>query len=196
MYYLFDAIPGPFRWIGEDKQQEYWSDNKVSWITGNRFVDDLIPNPLEFNFQPIKGTWDHGEYLPDFLKGASMPLIHNDVVNALIGAGVDNIDYYPTRITYPESEEVCTSYKAINIIGLIGAADMDKSKTEVHDNIPLIDVSFDKLILDDAKTHNVLIFRMAESNNTILIHDRVKNYFKSNDINNIKFHDLDAVGIL
>jgi len=196
MYYLFDAISGPVRWVGEDKQRQYWEDNKISWITGNRFADDLIPNPLEFDFEPIKGTWDHGKDLPDLLLGAPMPLLHNDVVEAMTAAGVDNIDYYPTRIKYPESGEFSTSYQAANIIGLIGAADMEKSEAEIHDNIPLVDVSFDKLVIDEAKTYGVLIFRMAESNNSILIHDRVKDYFDNNFPNNIEFHKLDQVGIL
>jgi len=29
MYYLFDAIPGPVRWIGEDRQQQYCKNNNI-----------------------------------------------------------------------------------------------------------------------------------------------------------------------
>lgn len=60
-----------------------------------------------------------------------------------------------------------THYKAVNVLGLIAAADMDKSVATVHDGIPLIDVDFDELVVDETKTRDIQLFRLAESSKGI-----------------------------
>ena len=191
MYYLLDAVPGPVRWVGEDAQQQYWEDNKISWISGIRFSNGVIPNPLVFSFQPVKNTWDHGPHMPDFLKGAIMPILHDDVIEAMLEAGVNNIDIYPTRINDPESGEIFSNFKAINITGLVATADMTRSMPEAHDNTPKVNASF-----NDSKALDVLLFRLTESHNTILVHEKLKDFIEEKGINNIEFHSLDTVAIL
>ncbi|OHA80416.1 MAG: hypothetical protein A2675_01520 [Candidatus Yonathbacteria bacterium RIFCSPHIGHO2_01_FULL_51_10] len=196
MYYLLDAVPGPVRWLGKDHQQTYWRQHNIWWDNGAPFQEGLIPAPLKFDLQPIKGTWDHGPHMPQYLRGERMPIFRDDVVAAMKAAGVSNIDTYEVEITDPESGKVYTNYKAVNIIGLIAAADMSESKAEVHDNIPLVDVSFDTLVLDESKTRDTLIFRMAENNSSILVHEKLKKSLGAQGIKNLKFHELETVGIL
>lgn len=196
MYYYFDAVSGPVRWIGKDYQEQYWEENSIWWISGQRFADGLINEPLKFELEPIKDTWDHGPHMPQFLKGARMPVWRDDLVEAMRDAGVDNLDAYAVQISTPEGTELYENYKAVNIIGLIAAADMEKSSFEIHDNIPLVDVSFDKLVLDESKTHGALIFRLAENATTILVHEKLMNYLESKPIKNLDYLPLETVGII
>lgn len=69
-------------------------------------------------------------------------------------------------------------HKAVNILGLVAAADMSRSVATVHDGIPLIDVSFDSLVVDSSKAGGFLFFRLAENNGTVLVHRRVKEFLQ------------------
>ena len=51
-----------------------------------------------------------------------------DLVQVLSEAGVDNLATYPVIVHSTESKDVCTDYLAVNVIGAIAAADMEKSE--------------------------------------------------------------------
>lgn len=181
MYYVLDNSHEPRRRIDDEP---YIPD--VSWWRG-AIITQPIPTPLEFELKRyIPESPDQSPTIPAHFK-SDPPLFRDDLVQALKNFGATNFDAYDAAIKDPSNGETYTNYKALNIIGLVAAADMQKSDAIVHDNIPLIDVDFDKLIIDETKTHGLLMFRLAESSNTILIHEKLKDFLEAQGFTK---HDL------
>jgi hypothetical protein len=183
MYYILDRFgaTNPCRWI-----DDYPYIDGVDWRSGARHAAS-IPNPLEVRLKPLNpDASDHGPELPEYFKG-KIPLFRTDLVAAFKEAGVDNLDLYDVVITDPDNGSRHVNYKAVNIIGVISAADMEKSEAVVYANGPLIDVDFDSLTIDEKKTRGALFFRLAESTNAILVHEKLKHHLQSRGFNKLEF---------
>ena len=76
----------------------------------------------------------------------------------------------------------------MNVIGLIAAADMAQSEATVHPGGALIDVDFDSLVVDEAKTKGAMIFRLAESTNALLVSQRLRDFLVPR-FDDLDFHD-------
>jgi len=96
------------------------------------------------------------------------------LLDVMIDEGAANIESFPAELHDPDDGTVYANYRAVNLLDLISAADMKKSQFTVNEGGPKIDVDFDRLVIDPAKAHGELIFRLAESVNVILVHDRLK----------------------
>lgn len=183
MYYIFDRFGAhhPCRWI---TFYPYIPD--LDWESGARH-NVPVPNPLQIGLDPMDASAaDHGPEMPEYFKG-TIPLVRGDLVDALKSAGIDNIDYYNVLLSDPDSGRTHTNYKAANIIGVIAAADMQKSKATVHTGGPVLDVEFDDLVLDEGKPRGALIFRLAEATGTILVHERLKDYLLAKGFDKLEF---------
>ncbi len=196
-YYLLDRSSLPGRWIGTSRGT---NEPKVDWYYWRKGAllpkAEVVPDPITFLLRPYsKWSSDDSPHMPAYLR-ASAPLFRDDFIQALSDAGVDNLITYNCAITDPDNGKVYTNYKAVNVLGLIAAADMDKSNAIVHPNgPPLIDVDFDGLVMDENKTYGALLFRLAESNNTILVHKSVKKYIESRGYEDIAFYETNDVAL-
>ncbi|MCP5170288.1 MAG: hypothetical protein H6999_11115 [Hahellaceae bacterium] len=192
MYYIFDTQSWesfPARILNTADSQSLW------WDDGESFEHPPV-EPIKGVLKPYKE--DHpsmSRELGAYYYDSSIPFFRDDLLQALQEAGVDNLDVYEAELTDPDTGEVHTNFKAINILGLVAAADMAKSEAIVHDGIPLVDVSFNKLVLDPTKTHDFLLFRSAENNGTILIHESVKKHLENKGFNKLSFYELDKAAI-
>jgi hypothetical protein len=189
MYYVLDSTDERRRWIGKIPFID------VSWWRGS-IITETLPDPIEFTLKPYNsGAADQAQFLPAYLL--SNPLVlRDDFIQALKDFGVSNFDCYNVSIEDPDDQKIYTNYKAVNLIGLVAAADMGKSDAVVHDNIPLIDVDFDKLVVDESKTHGILMFRLAESTNTVLIHEKLKDYLIDKGFQkDMEFYEPDKVAL-
>jgi len=137
----------------------------VNWMTGAP-LDDPIPEPVKIELHPRGGIM-----MPIFKSG--ILLFSDEVIDAFSQSGVDNFVTYPAEIYHPVEHNTYKNYKAINIIGLVAAADMSASDAIVHDT-PLIDVDFDSLTIDPKKAGDFLFFRLAECVTGIVVHESVK----------------------
>ena len=145
------------------------------WTDGARFVSPF-PSPISISLKPYDPKVpDMGPSLSS-LYLSKIPLFKKELVSALNEIGVRNFDTYEVELLDPDTGEKCNTHVAVNIIGLVSAVDMDNSKYNIPDNIPLIDVEFDELVIDEKKAQGYLMFRLAENTNTILVHELVKNY--------------------
>ncbi|MCP5160906.1 MAG: hypothetical protein H6999_08615 [Hahellaceae bacterium] len=132
--------------------------------------------------------------LPPFYT-VKAPLFREDFIAALIAAGASNMHLYPAEITDPDNGEIYTHYKAVNIIGLVNAADMKRSIATIHDGIAQIDVNFDHLEIAPDRTENLLMFRLAENNGPIIIHETVRDHLVAHGFNDINFYHTSEVAI-
>ena len=111
-------------------------------------------------------------------------LFSDEVVSALRECGIDNFMTYLAEIYNLGDDRVYKNYKAVNIIGLVAAADMSASENIVHGS-PLIDVDFDSLTIDPEKARDFVFFRLAECVSGIVVQESVKQYFDDKEIKGI-----------
>lgn len=166
---------------------------KVSFWKGRPIDRARLPPTLDCTLQPLNPrSADDGPHLPAFFRG-SVPLFHDDLLAALREAGVDNLEEFPARLIDPDGP-VHTDYKAVNVLGLVAAADLAKSTATVHGE-PLIDVEFDRLVLDPAKAGELKLFRMAENVSAILVREDVVAHLRRRGFERLWFLRLDQAAI-
>lgn len=143
-------------------------DGVRSWALGQPFTANL-PNPIPLELVPVN---DFQGEPPDMFDGY-MCVMSAPMVEALLATGADNVDAYPTQLT-DNANGRQFDYRAVNLIGLIAAADLAKSEWENLDGEPKLDTHFADLAIDAGKARGQLIFRLAEDTGSIIIHERVK----------------------
>jgi hypothetical protein len=137
----------------------------LNWILAKKFSQP-VPVPIRITLNA-----NNGLMMPMFNRG--ILVLSDELLAALAEAGIDNLDCYEAELFNPATGKRFTNYKAVNIIGAVAAADLAKSECQVHGE-PQFDVDFDSLVLDEAKTHGLLMFRLAECVTGIVVHESVK----------------------
>ncbi|SMF56285.1 hypothetical protein SAMN02745866_03600 [Alteromonadaceae bacterium Bs31] len=191
MYYLLDTQDAnfPCRWLEDEPYIE-----GVNFRLGKK-ITKPVPTPLQYTLEPLDElATDSGPEMPAIFVENTV-LFRDDFIAALLEAGVNNFDPYEVEIHDPDNGQIYRNYKAINILGIVSAADMTKSDATVHDNVALFDVDFDGLVLDQEKTMGIELFRLAEANTAILIHERVKNFLIEKGFTHVSFGDLSTVAL-
>lgn len=189
MYYVLGRAPKPGRWIGNRPFIK-----GLHWRRG-ALITQTVPDPLKFTLKPLNPeSSDHSPHMPAYFD-ADSPLFRDDLVQAMKDCGIDNLQYFNALIEDPDDGRVYTSYKAVNIIGLVAATDMEKSQATVHSGPPLIDVEFDNLVVDDSKARGLLIFRLAEATMAILVHQRLRDLLKERGFDDLVFHEPGEVAL-
>jgi hypothetical protein len=190
LYYLLSSSSRPRRRIGKRPFIK-----GVSWWRG-AVITAPVPEPLNFVLDPYSpGSPAEDQYMGAVIE-TNPPVWRDDFIQAIRDCGVNNFDLYEVAIADPDSGAIHTNYKAVNILGLVTAADMQKSVATVHDGIPLIDVDFDKLVVDEKKTKGIKLFRLAESSNATLVHESLRNALLERGFGtDVEFYDLEEAAI-
>lgn len=152
----------------------------INWNLGKRFRSPP-PTPIRVELDPDAP----GIMVPMFKR--KILLMSDDMINALKAAGVDNLDLYDAVILNPASGKTFKNYKAVNIIGLVAAADLPSSTYEAASGSPVIDVDFESLVIDENKAHGLPMFRLAECVTAIIIHERVRKKLEEANIRHLDF---------
>lgn len=153
------------------------------WAEGIKFSTDLDDEPedceppLPVEVEVEKGS--EGAMLEFFI--APLPLMTKRLTKALKDGGVTNVDEYEAVITETSSGKQYNNYVAVNIVGVVAAADLAKSKLD--QSIPW----FDKLEIDPTATRGALLFRLKESTNAIIAHESVKKAIEKAGIDTLIF---------
>jgi hypothetical protein len=201
MFYRLGKSRKPKRFLDRDSYRASEASD-VRWFRGSQFQEP-VSEPIELQLRPYE---DHSpsqdQFLPPYIS-QSIELFRDDLVEAMEGFGVDNLDTYDVRLTDPDDGTVHTNYKAVNIIGAVRAADLDESTYETSDGIPLIDVAFDEVVLKEAELEDLLCFRMAENLKTILVHEALRDHLVEEGFNtgesgfqDVELYELDETAIL
>lgn len=151
-----------------------------SWLRGSPFISPIKQNPV---IATIVTGHERDELLPYF---DAPPVISNAFHQALIEAGVDNLDAYDCILRSEDGTIEYKGFKAVNIIGVIRATG---DGTVFTSESRLIDASMDKVVIDPRKTMNALMFRLAESVTTVVVHERVKRYIEKKGFPSIVFRE-------
>jgi len=184
MYYVLTCeVPSDDEGGYLDIQDGIEIDGMEYWAIGERFSVKLS-EAIIVEVEPIEGF--RGDP-PEFYDG-NMCFMSKKLVETLKAAGVNNIDCYDLILRNTETNDEY-DYYAVNIIGLVSAADLGKSKWQSYDNKVIADVSFESITIDKEMAKGLLIFRMAENNGVILVHDKVKRILEEQGFDGLKFFD-------
>ena len=131
---------------------------------------------------------------PGYLQpmyAVSVPIMAADLLQVILAAGVDNLQFFPAVVRDPLSGEEHTDYYAFNILGKVAAADLGRSRT-MHDlTITGLDRDFSSLVLDQsAIPKDLLMFRLAESVNAIVVHPELRARIEASDIEGMVFYEV------
>lgn len=157
------------------------------WYKGQMltdFVKSKITAPLEYQ---VVRSRQHGN-LKAMYSGEARPLMRDDLVHALQTSGIDNLELFPATIKDPKTGITTYNFKAFNIIGLVACADMDASEVMGTSDSEILDVDFSSLVIDESKTHNLPLFRLAEACSAIIVHERVKEAIEAHKIPGMVFY--------
>ena len=151
----------------------------VSFIKGVSITEPL-PEPLIFEVDYPKR-----DDIPHFL-GDTISLFSDHLVKTLRSGGVDNFQVFPAVLRNPSRGLEWTNFWAFNAVGLIEAAALDRSGYDTimgadSDGVDIPLLGFTKLVLSKAKVREALMFRLAESPSTLLIHDKINAHIDAND---------------
>ena len=153
------------------------------WMTGQRITYD-VRTPLEYGLDP-----DYpGEMLPMYKSAA--PLMRADLLAALADAGVDNLQLFDAVLRDLKGNEN-KEYKAVNVVGVVAAADLGNSRMMGTTDSTLVDADFHRLAFREKIPTDLLLFRLAESVNAIVVHDRVKRRIERAGIPGMTFYASD-----
>lgn len=151
----------------------------LDFVYGKR-LKGKVPNPLVFEVDyPTK------QDIPHFI-GETIPVFSDALVKVIRSAGVDNFQTFPALLRNPDNGTEWSGYSVFHEFGLIAAANFEKSdydmimEGDAQGGVATPLAGFRLLVLDKKKTRNVAMFRLAESPDTLLIHDRVLTHIKKN----------------
>ena len=150
-------------------------DIDISFLTGKKIEEEVPLLTFEVDFP--------SGHSPHHLLTGGTLLMSTKMVHCLEKAGVNNFQTFPVVLQNPETGESWNNYVAVNIIGLVEAADLEKSEYDIlmdgsQDIPPLL--AFESISLFRKKLNDLLLFRMAESPGTIIIHSKLKDLLMAN----------------
>jgi hypothetical protein len=119
--------------------------------------------------------------------GTTGLLLSSRLRKALATAGVDNIEYFPTRIHNPQDGSTTDDYCLANIVGAVACIDRDQSVLHMHPDLADEIEFIDSLVLDAARIRGSLCCRLKEFLPVIVVHDRVKEACEAAQVTGVRF---------
>ena len=185
MYYLLDRS---WAFYPARVDDAFSYDRQGVWWNDGRLFTKPLKTPIEMKLEPyVPGSPDQSPRMPAMFKG-KIPMFRDDLLEAFHAGGADNFQIFPARILDPDTGQAHENYKAVNILGMVAAADMTNSIWSAPDAIPLVDVAFEKLVIDPNKTRSLLLFRLAENHAAIMVHERLRDHLVNSGFSELEFH--------
>ncbi len=193
MYYVIKSVSND---AGYKMSFSYIEDfDGRAFDEGVKFTDDPNEPPhLQHPKSPIQVKIrddDKNNPWPSFIS-VPIPFLSKQMYNVLRTAGVNNMDVYPIEIFYPDGTLAPESdnYYVFNLLGTVAAVDLAKTVYDPSTQVAsMITMSFDYLAVDETKAQGHLMFRLAESITTILVHESVKTALEKANIPLIEFYE-------
>ncbi len=152
------------------------------WLSGHKF---RAPPKV-----PIVVTIKEGREDSDLKPYiGTPPVMSNEFYKALCDAGVDNLDVYDAVLQRKDGKVKHEGFKAFNVLGLVRAADLSKTKFNDPPGSRLIDASIDTLEIDPDKARGILMFRLMEYVSAVIVHERVKKFIEPMNFPYVQFNE-------
>ena len=151
------------------------------WMRGQKFKTQ-VAEPVLIT---AKEGFDKGTLMTFYGAPTIMRL---DLYEAILSAGADNIEAWSAVVQKADGTLLSDQYVAFNVVGLVSAA--GPATTFAAENPSRwIDASVESLDLEPRATHDLFVFRLAESINTVVVHENVKAAVEAQGIPNVQFID-------
>jgi len=137
--------------------------------------------PIEVELDP-----NHCDKLLEFDNTNGLVMTKR-LLSALYDSGVDNLDVYQFLIRHPVTGFMTQDYVIANVIGVVQTADLGNSNVVGSSPGSLIDTDFDGLTIEEDRSHNLLMFRLAENTSAVMIHEKVKDDLLDNGFDMLDF---------
>lgn len=154
--------------------------NRDNWMLARAFSVP-VTEPVE---AVINAENETGVLLPFY---NTPQIMRADVYEAVRSAGVDNVDVYKALVKREDGSVFAENYLAYNILGALKATDLGKSQFAPENPSRMIDASIEKLTVDESRARGLLMFRLAESIRTIVVHETVKSAVEARGIPHVAF---------
>jgi hypothetical protein len=102
--------------------------------------------------------------------------MRTDLYQLLRATGVDNIEAFPATLSVPWTKEVLDNFVAVNVIGLVSAAAVTSSVST-------------GVSIEAERAGGLLLFRLAESREAVVVHQRVADAVRSSEIEGMTFYE-------
>jgi hypothetical protein len=146
--------------------------------------------PVQLNIEPREGA-----PLPNYLN-QPVPLLSRALYEVLRGAGVDNLDVYRAELRHPDGRLESDDYLVFNLIGVVKAVDLSKSKFDADQPDREISMSIDSTVIDPAAARDLPMFRLAENLTTVVVNERIKEAIDKSGLPLISVYPLADVALL
>ena len=156
-------------------------DIEISWTSGE-------PVAFEDGSTLVYVLDDDHDGDPLAMYQGACPVMRHDLVEALTSAGVDNIQYLPAVLEDRQRGIRHAKYKACNIVGGVACADMEKSDLVETAEAGLGDMNFRNLVLDESKMRGLLLFRLAEKLDVVVVSERVRQTIERRQVAGMVFY--------
>jgi hypothetical protein len=177
-YYVLESA-NPNQMLLYDVEEPSDEDN---WLLGQPFQSP----PEEPVVAEIQPGYERKELMPYF---GTPPIMSDDFHQALVDAGVDNLEVYDAVLRSEDGSIEHTGFKAFNVVGLVSAADLSRTKFSPDNPSRLIDAGIESLAVDADKAKDLLLFRLAEYVGAVVVHEKVKRAIESRNFPHVVFQD-------
>jgi hypothetical protein len=150
------------------------------WMLGKKF-NGTVSTPVEIT---AKEDFDDGMLLPLY---PTPTIMRNDLHEAVVSVGVDNLDVWDAIVRKADGTLLSDQYKAFNVIGLrsVGPGTVYMPENPSR----MVDASIESLQIGEDQAQGLLLFRLAQSMDIIVVHEKVKTAIEARNIPNIIFID-------
>jgi hypothetical protein len=158
-----------------------------TWSSGRPF-DRPPAEPIE-----IATAMGHAKAgTPDYLS--SDMVMSERLYRALLAAGVDNLEAYDVVFVDRDSKAKHTGFKAVNVIGIVDAAATQEPDAFDDQEEAPPDANTDGLAIDPRAARDLLLFRLAEPADVVVVHEKVvEKLAKYGSLQGVVFRRLNAV---
>lgn len=157
------------------------TDPSDGWLLGRKFIG-RVKEPVDVF---AKEDFEEGTLMPLY---KSPPIMSKELHAAIVSAGVDNLEVWDAVVRKSDGTLLRDDYKAFNVVGLIRGAGPATVFAQQNPS-RMVDASIESLDLVVDQTHGLLLFRLAESINTVIVHQKVKDAIEARGIENVAFID-------
>lgn len=155
--------------------------NIRSW-SGGRLISETIDEVVNIDFIPFR---DFKGKMID-LWDVCLPLMSVRLAQVLVNSGVNNLQLFPSVLTNTETGEK-HDYYIFNVVGTVSATNLEESELETYDGQLNCDTSILHLSIDERKARGLLLFRLRENINALIVHESVRDYAVAHGIPEQRF---------
>jgi len=152
----------------------------ISWRVGQRFATPPT-EPVQVSLNPT-----HSDQMLTYYDVDAI-LMTRRMLEALRAVGVDNLDAYNAIVRHPGTGFETRDYVAVNLLGLVSAADLSRSRVVGGSSDHKLDTGFEGFTVDAARARGMLMFRLAENTSAILVRRTVREHLKREGFEQLRF---------